>query len=131
MSPIASDIDAIAREFALFRGRRGHFAGGDWDEEVDAFNGRKHQVMEKMRIAIPENRLTLTQVVAKFGETDILLESDSPILGIIRRTDPSYAATVATTAPLRAYSWRGQRDFLYLYAGEAGPAVVAWFYLGE
>lgn len=109
-------VDALGAEFRDLRQVPGHFGGGGWNSEVDAWNGRKHRVMEALGEALaraPEERIT-----AVMGPPD----------------DPAGAWSLvqppAGTTHLLVYRWRGMHDFLYfLRSGSEGRGSGWWMAL--
>ncbi|KAF9371570.1 hypothetical protein CPB97_001892, partial [Podila verticillata] len=46
--PQETDLVALGQTFQTLREIQGHFDGGDFNPVVDAPNGEKHQVMQKL-----------------------------------------------------------------------------------
>ncbi|KAG0330736.1 hypothetical protein BG000_011540, partial [Podila horticola] len=44
--PPVEDVQALGKTFQDLRTIKGHFDGGEFNEDVDAFNGKKHQTMQ-------------------------------------------------------------------------------------
>lgn len=48
--PPVEDVQALGKTFQVLRTVKGHFDGGEFNEDIDAFNGKKHQTMQVRKI---------------------------------------------------------------------------------
>ncbi|KAJ3087952.1 hypothetical protein HK102_009906 [Quaeritorhiza haematococci] len=68
---LLEEIMTVGEEFQKLRDVRGHYEGGDWNEDVDGFNGRKHQLMLQLQQSLIGLRdVTLRQIHAVMGHPD-------------------------------------------------------------
>lgn len=113
-------LRANATAFRALRQTRGHFAGETWNPDVDAWNGRKHRVMNALAEALGDGTHTANEVVALLGPPDEVLGPDSHYWQHDR-------AIPSNASRLLAYHWRGRHDFLYFIC--VGNRVIAarWF----
>lgn len=112
-----ADIDALGAEFRELRQIPGHFGGGEWVDAVDAWSGRKHQVME-----------ALGEALARAPEARIREVMGPP-------DDPSGAWDLVRppegTTHLLVYHWRGRHDFLYFLRAGPEPRGSGWWMAWE
>lgn len=117
-------LEAHAQEFRELRKIKGHFSGGDWRDDVDRWNGRKHVVMVELGDVLGNGRYTVDQVDALMGPPDELLGPDSAYWQHDTKLPPD-------TTQLRVYYWRGHHDFLYFICRNNKVTGARWFMAGE
>lgn len=109
----AADVDALGAEFRQLREIPGHFGGGEWCDDVDAWNGRKHRVMTDLGEALAQ-------------------ASEQRIRAVMGPPDPAEGAWALVRPPegathLLVYRWRGMHDFLYFVrAGDEARGSGWW-----
>lgn len=113
-------LQADAAAFRALRRVKGHFAGEAWNPDVDAWNGRKHQVMNALADALGHGPHTADEVVALLGPPDEVLGPDSPYWQHDREIPPD-------ASRLLAYHWRGRHDFLYFVCVKNRVVAARWF----
>ncbi|MBS2037526.1 hypothetical protein JST97_21230 [bacterium] len=96
----------LGREYQELRKQTGHFSGGgEWNEAVDQWKGRKHEVMARLGKLLENGERQ--SLLATMGEPD------------------------AREGNLWIYYWRGRHDYLYFVL--QGPRIVrsGWWMAGE
>jgi hypothetical protein len=96
---------------------------GPWTDEVDAFGGRKQQVMNALQKHLQSGTHTCAEIVDLMGEPDQIVSGEG-----LR----PYPVTGAKPSEVLIYQWRGAHDYLYFVIGPAGALLRAeWWYAGE
>jgi hypothetical protein len=120
-SPSSDDgrIDALGAELQRLRAIPGHFGGGVWSQDADAFGGRKHVVMQELGKRL--ERAPRTRIEAVMGAPDAVVQAGDPLWQL---------ATPTAGATLLVYHWRGTHDFLYFeLAGDTAVRSGWWMAL--
>ena len=116
-SPTADTaVDDLGAELQRLRAIPGHFGGGAWHADVDAFGGRKHVVLQQLgqRLATAPR----ARIEAVMGAPDAVAHAGDPMWQL---------AAPAAGATLLVYHWRGEHDFLYFeLAGDASVRSGWW-----
>lgn len=120
--PVAElSLDELAAELRALRAIPGHFGGGDWNDDVDRFGGRKHEVLVELGERLGDGTHREAELLA-LGAPDEVVARGSPAWV------PIYddGARVPFDRVL-VYEWRGGHDFLFFRL--AGDAIVghAWW----
>jgi hypothetical protein len=116
-APIPTEIHALGQEFRRLRALPGHMQahGGEWNDEVDRYGGRKHQVMEALGTQLGTGHHTQAEVIELMGPPDQVTLQGKP-----------------HPAELLVYFWRGAHDYLYFTVGDKGVVLKAdWWMAGE
>jgi hypothetical protein len=124
----SAEAQRLAHEWQAMRAKPGHFTGGAWDDQVDKWQGAKHQLMQQLLDLAWSERYDATQLRALLGTPDRVWTPAS--LG--------YADGLRLTewrgqpaGELWAYEWRGQHDQL-LFAVEGEQLKAAgWLLMYE
>lgn len=114
----AADVGALSAEFKTLRAQSGHFSGGTWNDAVDKFGGRKHEVMQQLGEALGDGTHTRNEIVMLLGPPDLVLKPGDPMFR------DSYNAGDPRVRELLVYHWRGMHDFLY-FAGDGTQVFVS------
>ncbi|MEM7277239.1 MAG: hypothetical protein AAF385_03860 [Pseudomonadota bacterium] len=115
------------REYRELRKIQGHFAGGDWNDAVDKFDGRKHRLMKSLGIAAEQESWSAAELRARLGSPDLEPGTD----GTLQQLLDSALSGDDTGAAIAAYFWRGNHDVLIFYQNSNGALAHAWWYAGE
>lgn len=95
------------QEFQALRQERGHFTGGGpWNAKVDAWNGRKHQLMGELKEALES------------GQSEETLKT---LLG----------APDEIQGKSWLYYWRGKHDYLIFEFSKGFTTGAKWWMAGE
>lgn len=103
----AAELDELGSEFRALRVRQGHFSGGRWDDALDRWGGRKHQVMLALGKALGDGTHARGEVVALMSEPDGVLMPGQYMFGL------AYKGGDTRVRQLLVYNWRGGHDFLF------------------
>ena len=99
-------LTSLGREYQELRKQKGHFTGGgEWNDAVDRWDGRKHQVMAELdKMLVGQGTETLLAVM---GQPD------------------------ARDGTHWVYYWRGRHDYLF-FDCQGGKIVRSdWWMAGE
>lgn len=124
----SSDMKTLSKEFHRLRNIKGHFQGGQWNDDVDRWNGLKHRVM--MTLATKLSEKTISELMQWMGEPDrIVVRKDPDFQTLISKRKS--ALSKYQTEKLLIYHWRGDRDYLYFACGMETVLYSGWWYSGE
>lgn len=123
-------IEDVAREFRRLRAIEGHFEGGSWNDDVDKWMGRKHQLMIQLDSRLGTGKYSRGEIIELLGPPDLtasegddLFKLVGSISGVEKPATGSYEFLI--------YYWRGTHDFLYFTAQEETIINSGWWYAGE
>ncbi|MEM7334975.1 MAG: hypothetical protein AAF490_23060 [Chloroflexota bacterium] len=116
-----------AADFRELRPVEGQFSGGEWVEEVDAWNGRKHQLMLDIANELEGNRYVESDITSHLGQPDQIVQQGESLYATLR---PDTSPTEKETT-LLIYHWRDNHDFLFFVSEEQIITEVDWWYSGE
>lgn len=100
-------LTGLAAEYRTLRLQSGHFSGGEWNDAVDRFGGRKHVVMTRLGELLGDGKHTRAEVVTLMGAPDEVLKPGDMMY------PHAYSGGDARVRELLVYQWRGGHDFLY------------------
>ena len=117
------EVGNWANTFRQLRQRRGHFAGGAWQADIDQWQGIKHRTMQQLAAYADRQQLNLEQLTALLGPPDALLVEMPAHLSRL------FAGLAVDE--LVAYHWRGKHDVLYLALTDNQVVAARWWYAYE
>jgi hypothetical protein len=122
------EAQLLAQQWQAMRARPGHFAGGEWDDQVDKWQGAKHQLMQQLFDLAWGDRYDVAQLRALLGAPDrVWTPAADEYANWLRMTE--WHGQPA--GELWAYEWRGQHDQL-LFAVEGEQVRAAgWLLMYE
>ncbi|NQD96427.1 hypothetical protein HP532_27580 [Pseudomonas sp. CrR25] len=125
---LSTEAQQLAQQWQLIRDKPGHFSGGPWDEQVDKWQGRKHQLMQQMFDLVWREHYDARQLRALLGAPDqVWTPAANEYADWLRLTEWQGQPT----GELWAYQWRGQHDQL-LFAVEGDQVRAAgWLLMYE
>jgi len=117
--------ESLGAELGRLRRTPGHFGGGTWSDEIDAFGGRKHEVMEILasRLGVPGT--PSARLLAIMGPPDERVRSGTELWA-----DSVYGPAAAGLEAL-VYHWRGRHDFLYFLVRRRRVVRSGWWMAHE
>ena len=121
LAAVLGDLAGLAAEYRTLRELRGHFSGGEWNDEVDRFGGRKHEVMLRLGEALGGGAYTKNEVVALLGPPDDVLKRGDLMF------PHAYGGGDARVRELLVYHWRGGHDFLFFTSDGARVIGSGWW----
>lgn len=120
--------DPLAAEWAQLRQQRGHFDGAAWNQELDAWQGSKHRLMQALAERLLAERPDARGVRALMGEPDQQIDAvASEFADWSRRTE----WRGEPGEQLWSYQWRGAHDRLLVAFTGARVSAVGWLYAWE
>ncbi|KAF9435108.1 hypothetical protein BGZ76_006882 [Entomortierella beljakovae] len=123
-----NEVAILGEKFQTLRKIKGHFDGGDYNEDVDAFNGEKHQVMMKLADNFVKIGVLSDDIITVMGISDGI---PAEILKSLKRTEP--LITPPTNFEYILYKWRGYHDYLWIRINLKTKTVQKseWYYAYE
>ncbi len=125
----AETSDLLAQYLAL-RGVPGQFTGGEWNEEVDLWLGRKHTAMRELGSRLGNGDFSCDQLTDLLQQPDHTVQGGDPLHDLIERI-PTFEPPQDTTAQFLVYEWRGTHDFLFFVCENGRITNADWWYAGE
>jgi hypothetical protein len=127
---ISQESEEIAAQFRDLRTIKGHFQDGDWNADVDAWMGRKHQLMIQLGTRLGPGDCRRAQVVQLLGPPDLAAREGDASFNEVSRL-PEFEKPAAGPYELLIYYWRGAHDFLYFTAQGETVLSSGWWYAGD
>ncbi|MBT9583670.1 hypothetical protein IV102_09975 [bacterium] len=118
----ASTLQELSREYQRLRTVKGHFQGGQWNDEVDRWAGRKHEVMSDLGDALGQAGTRESDIIRWMGPPDERATPGSHSWASARPDQGDY---------LLVYCWRGHHDFLYFLCSKERVLSSQWWMAGE
>ena len=128
-TPTPDAIQGIADEFRRLRAIQGHFDGGDWNDDVDRWMGRKHQLMIELGERLGMGAYDRAQAIDLLGAPDAVARKGDPLYARIRDR-PEFEGPSIGEIEFLVYHWRGEHDVLYLIVEEEKVFGAGWWYAG-
>jgi hypothetical protein len=123
-------IQEKAAEFRSLRAIQGHFDGGEWNDDVDRWMGKKHALMIELGERLGTEAYSRAQAVDLLGEPDATAREGDALYDRIRDRGEFERPTSGVDEFL-VYHWRGEHDFLYLIVQGEKVVGTGWWYAGE
>ncbi len=120
----------IAAEFKSLRAVQGHFDGGDWNEDVDEWMGRKHQLMIQLESLVGAGGYSRTEVIRLLDPPGLVVGEGDDFFGLVNSL-AEFEKPVAGSYELLIYYWRGTHDFLYFTVQDEAIIGLGWWYAGD
>lgn len=117
----AAPLDELGAEFRTLRTRQGHFSGGQWDDALDKWGGRKHQVMLELGKALGDGTHSRNDVIGLMSEPDAVLQPGEYMYGL------AYNGGDERVRQLLVYHWRGGHDFLFFTSDGERVFDAGWW----
>lgn len=127
--PVDDNLRQLADEFRSVSATPGHFGGGPSNDDVDQWQGRKHQLMLELGSRLGDGDFNREQLVDLLGPADHVVTTGDPLMPTIASL-PNFDTYAAADAFL-VYEWRGTHDFLFFVL--QGDLIVGsdWWYAYE
>jgi hypothetical protein len=122
--------EEMAAEFRELRTVKGHFQGGAWNADVDAWMGRKHQIMVDLGAQLAAGGCSQENVLALLGAPDQIAREGDAVFDQVRSL-PDFEEPPGGPNELLIYEWRGDHDFLYLVCRDTTVIGSGWWYAGD
>ena len=130
VDPPGDPIEDVAAEFRGLRSVQGHFDGGDWNDDVDKWMGRKHQLMIQLGTQLGSGAYGRAKVVRLLGFPDLTARRGDDVFDLID-TLPEFEGPSTGPYEFLIYTWRGTHDFLYFTSQGETILNSGWWYAGE
>ena len=117
-------------DWHLLRQRQGHFTGGTWQNELDRYGGRKHQLLQSLSDCLVASGAKRAAVLSSLGPPDESWPaSDSRHTTLRARPDLSWLPALAgqhASDELWLYHWRGQHDQRVVLLRQGRVLAASW-----
>lgn len=124
------DPAAWTRIHQELRSTKGHFSGGAWSPDVDAWGGAKHRVMQCLAGHATAQALRAAPLRRLMGAPDEVLRCPSAACTeALGKAEGSAAAHAP--GELWLYDWRGRHDRLLLVLSAGTVRGSGWLYARE
>ena len=123
-------VERLAAEFRELRATPGHFAGGEWNDDLDEWMGRKHQVMIELRSVLGSGGYSEAEVIEHLGLPDEMVRRGDELFTLVSSL-PEFEEPATGSCELFIYHWRGAHDFLYFISSDETIVGSGWWYAGE
>ena len=123
-------VEELAAEFRSLRTIKGHFEGGTWDDDLDKWMGRKHQLMIQLGSRLSAGQYSKTQVIQLLAPPDLTASEADDAFDLVSSL-PEFEKPVTGPCELLIYYWRGMHDFLYFTS--QGETIInsGWWHAGD
>jgi hypothetical protein len=116
-------LEEMSKQFYDIREQKGHFDGGEWNNDVDLWSGRKHILMQAL-----SNRLDAISA----GKRRVIEVMGKPDRVVSRATAEFEELPVENSdGEILIYYWRNSHDYLYFKCGLKAGCESAWQYALE
>ena len=126
----ADPIKDMADEFKDLRAIEGHFDGGAWNDDVDEWMGRKHQLLIELGDTLGGGAHSRTQVIDLLGAPDAIAREGDALYDLIRER-AEFERPAGDAYAFLVYHWRGEHDLFYLTVRGETILGAGWWYAGE
>ncbi len=123
-------VDEIADEFKKIREIKGHFDGGEWNDEVDKWMGRKHRLMIKLGLRLAGGNYEKSDIIKLLDQPDRIVGKGDYLFELII-SQKRYDSLTAASYEFLVYYWRGRHDFLFFTCQDGVIINSGWWYAGE
>ncbi len=130
---MAATMEQLSMDFQQLRKIKGHFDGGEYNADVDGFQGKKHTLLLKLGEILGKPGTESSLIVQYLGEPD-----DTEAEGVVLMPGPYMVEKVdngSTQEPniKMIYNWRGKHDYLYFKVNPVSQLVEksGWYHAGE
>ncbi|QLC73178.1 hypothetical protein LPB260_20730 [Pseudomonas sp. LPB0260] len=125
---LSTEAQRLAHKWQAMRAKPGHFTGGAWDDQVDKWQGAKHQLMQQLLDLAWTERYDASQLRTLFGAPDrVLAPAAAEYADGLRQTNWQGQPS----GELWAYEWRGQHDQLLFAVDGEEVRAAGWWLLYE
>ncbi|GAB5592334.1 hypothetical protein Unana1_07234 [Umbelopsis nana] len=130
----SDNIKALSDQFQALRSVKGHYQGGDFNEQTDAPNGAKHHAMKVLGEQFGAPNTPATEVLAHLGKPDELTptlpdELSSSQQHVATMPGPVVSAGGESADALQkpyylVYYWRSKHDYLWFKVDPVKETVI-------
>jgi hypothetical protein len=128
--PVDDEVVRLAAEYSDLRAVAGQFDGGEWNDEVDQWMGRKHTLMVELGTRLGAGSYSCADLTQLLGPPDHIVAADDPLSDLISSV-PGYETAFASAVEFPVYEWRGTHDFLFFTCRNDLITASDWWYAGE
>ncbi|KAI8850088.1 hypothetical protein BC829DRAFT_390397 [Chytridium lagenaria] len=125
---LTAEALTLGQQFQTLRTIKGHFEGGEYNADVDGFNGIKHKTMEKLREILGVKGTPAKNVITALGKPDATLSAAEA--GIDTMPGPVLDSPPASSPQkglYMIYKWRGNHDYLRFLIDDEQVVLADWY----
>ncbi|KAI8584395.1 hypothetical protein K450DRAFT_219667 [Umbelopsis ramanniana AG] len=127
----SDNIQALSTQFQSLRNVQGHYMGGDFNEQVDAPNGAKHNAMKALGERFGAPATPATEVLSHLGKPDELtptLPHELTSQHVATMPGPAVPGSESAEALQKpyylVYYWRSKHDYLWFKVDPVKETVI-------
>jgi hypothetical protein len=123
----------FSSSFRELRSTKGHFEGGKWSREVDAWGGAKHVAMQCLAIHASARKLSSAELRQLMGAPDETVSCPSTACNaLVRHAEwRDEKKPGAKVKEVWVYRWRGEHDRLALALSSTAVLADGWLLVHE
>ncbi|KXS13240.1 hypothetical protein M427DRAFT_100719 [Gonapodya prolifera JEL478] len=135
----AQELQALGQEYSSLRTVVGHWKGGEFNTDVDAFKGKKHETMNKLHTMLGKPGTPASLVIQAMGKPDEVSPTlpgihaasggagaplmPGPVVHGAEGPAPGAFASGGSTYFL-VYEWRAKHDYLWFEVDSTTEKVI-------
>lgn len=124
-----ANVEAAAQQWRELRRKRGHFDGAAWNDEVDRWQGRKHQAMQLLAQHARASAIAEAELLRLMGPPDARWAAGQAThTDALPRVQWQEDAATPTGATLLMYNWRAERDRLVFALQQGRVIATGWLH---
>lgn len=124
-----ANIESAALQWREIRRKRGHFDGAPWNDDVDRWQGRKHQAMQLLAQHARASAIAEAELLRLMGPADARWAvGQAAHTAALPRAQWQDGAAAPVGATLLVYNWRAQRDRLVFALQQGRVAATGWLH---
>ncbi len=125
-----ASIQDLAAEFRGLRAIKGRFEGGDWNDDVDKWMGRKHQLMIQLGKRLGAGEYSQAEIIQWLALPDQIARQGDNLFNLVSNLS-EFEKPATGSYEFLIYYWRGTHDFLYFTSQGETILDSGWWYAGE
>ena len=115
-----TSIDSLAKVYRSLREQHQKQKSGEFNKDLDAWDGRMHHVMEELGKRLGTPGYTKNDIVSFMGKPDTVMV----VRGLEDKTPPTEVIHLV-------YFWRGWHDYLFFACQKDTIMKAGWYFAGE
>jgi hypothetical protein len=122
------ELQDLLKEYKELRKSKGWFTGGkEWNKELDAWDGRLHNIMGTLGQVLGNVKYTKKDIINLMGEPDAIYNKSGNKPPHVMGKEYSYGEDNEHLI----YLWRGWHDYLYFVCQDGKVISSGWYFAYE